>query len=147
MRNRESKIVQFSKGYRSNEQYNNLYHIRPRPNIFKFIIIIKRWILTCMIFLNCLGQNKQLKKKNPKSNNSPIDTEYYTISHNLLPYYKHLVKSFLHRMYCAGLQKIQFHIYILYIWVGPEFALCRYAINESALLIYVVIIVGHRLDW
>lgn len=113
MRNRESKIVQFSKGYRSNEQYNNVYHIRPCPNIFKFIIIIKRWILTCMIFLNCLGQNKQLKKKNPKSNNSPIDTEYYTISHNLLPYYKHLVKSFLHRMYCAGLQKIQF-LYIVY---------------------------------
>lgn len=67
MRNRESKIVQFSKGYRSNEQYNNLYHIRPCPNIFKFIIIIKRWILTCMIFLNCLGQNKQLKKKTPKA--------------------------------------------------------------------------------
>lgn len=31
-----------------------------------------------------------------------------------MPYYKHLVKSFLHKMYCAGLQKIQFHIYIVY---------------------------------
>lgn len=67
-----------------------------------------------IFFLNCLGQNKQLKKKKPKSNDSPIDTEYYTISRNLLPYYKHLVKSFLHKMNCAGLQKTQLYIYCIY---------------------------------
>lgn len=146
MRNRESKIVQFSKGYRSNEQYNNLYHIRPCPNIFKFIIIIKRWILTCMIFLNCLGQNKQLKEKNPKA----IIVQLILNTTQFLIICCLIISTWLN-LFCIGcivrdFRKFNF-IYILYIWVGPEYALCRYAINESALLIYVVIIVGHRLDW
>lgn len=77
-----------------------------------------------------LSRIKLTIEKKTKSNIGPIDTEYYTTSHNLLRYYKHLIKSFLHKIYCAGLHKIQSYMYII---VGPENALNRYAIKESAL--------------